>query len=567
MKRYTFFLSTLLISGVLLNGCAEEFLETSPVVQKTDQNYYTTPEEAQEALVGCYDGLQNLSGDLIFLAPEIASDDCSGSEGSGDADNYNQLNTLTDMTVQYPDFFNDGWASYYKLLNRVNTLITKIDQISGWSSGGEKLNILSQARFLRAYAYFDLVRSFGHCPLLTEPSNDIVPCSDYKTVYAQIIEDLKFAAENGAESLYDGHATKYSAAGILARVYLYYTGYYGEDAPGISKQEVITFLEGIKGELVENPYKLWVAAAQQKAFEEEGDFHACYTSPSADYGYAGELNKEVLFSIRYNYSGSYNGSTNDGNLFSLYVSPRGGKGGGSENNTVKELQTKGWAGGWGIACASKELFDSFLEGDMRKQASIIDLKNEVSTAYDISSGEGSSQYTGYSIKKYCTTGDFDESGTYDYSCLINNPNGHINTSQCQDFIVLRYADVLLMLSELKEDVSGMNQVHERATNVANYYTEYSKEKLFEERQWELCFEGIRYWDMLRYDGRQGDFAYAKKCLAGENGDGVYKLVKAGIREDVVVDFNRLSKTKGLFHIPLNQITISGGAITQNEGYK
>ncbi len=567
MKRYIYLVSTLLASGSLLSGCAEEFLETSPVVQKTDKNYYTTPEEAQEALVGCYDGLQNLSLDLIYLAPEIASDDCSGSEGIGDQDNYNQLNNLTDMTVQYPDFFNDGWAAYYKLLNRVNTLISKIDQISGWSSDADKLSILSQARFIRAYAYFDLIRSFGHCPLLTEPSNEITPCSEYKEVYAQIIEDLKFAAENGSEDEYDGHATKYSAAGILARVYLYYTGYYGEDAPGISKSEVIAFLEGVKGELVENPFKLWLAAAQQKAYEESSDFHGCYTSPTKSYGYAGELNKEVLFSIRYNYSGSYTGSSNDGNLFSLYVSLRGGESGGQANNTVKELQVNGWAGGWGIACASKELFDSFLEGDMRKKASIIDLKNEVSSSYDKGSGEGSSQYTGYNIKKYCTTGDFDENGTYNYSCLINNPSGHINLSQCQDFIVLRYADVLLMLSELKEDVEGMNKVHERATGVANYYTAYDKEKLFQERQWELCFEGIRYWDMLRYDGRQGDFAYAKKCLAGPQGNGVYKLINAGVEDDVTVDYNRLSKTKGLFHIPLNQITISGGAITQNEGYK
>lgn len=566
MKRYIFLVSTLL-SGALLTGCAEDFLEVKPVVQKTDQNYYNTPEEAQEALVGCYDGLQGLSGDLIFLAPEIASDDCSGSEGSGDADNYNQINTLTDMSIQYPDFFNEAWSAYYKLLNRCNTLIQKIDQISGWSNEGEKLSILAQARFIRAYAYFDLVRSFGHCPLLVEPSNEIIPCSQYKEIYTQIFEDFKFAAQNGLEGDYDGHATKYSAAGLLARAYLFYTGYYGEEAPNVTKSEVISFLEDVKGELMSNPYKLWPAAAQQKAKKENGDFHECYSSPVSDYGYAGELNKEVLFSIRYTYTGAYGGSENDGNLFSLYVSPRAGKGGGTEGLSDKDLQKNGWASGWGIACASKEIFDSFEAGDMRKEASIIDIKNEISASFDTKTADGSSQYTSYSIKKYCTTGDFDDNGDYNYSCLINNSSGHMNLSQTQDFIVLRYADVLLMLSELKEDVEGMNKVHERATGVANYYTAYDKEKLFQERQWELCFEGIRYWDMLRYDGRQGDFAYAKKCLAGPQGNGVYKLINAGVEDDVTVDYNRLSKTKGLFHIPLNQITISGGAITQNEGYK
>jgi len=572
MKKHTILVGALLAAAAMFPSCGENFLDTAPVTSKTDVSYYTAPAEFTEALIGCYDGLQTLAGNaaMLYLAPEIASDECQGSAGSGDDDQFAELNDFTDLTKIWPNYFDDNWQAAYKVLNRANTILSRIDQVT-WDKESEKASIEAQTKFIRAFVYLNMVRTFGVCPLLTAPSNEIVGNATTDEIYALIFSDLKYASDNGLATAYDGHATKYAAEALLARAYLYYTGYYQKDAPGIIKAEVIAYLEDLKKNggfaLMASPFQLWPSSAQYKATVETGDFHNAYLVAGEEYSYAGELNKEVIFSIRHTYTGSYNGNTNDGNLFSLYVAPRCSKSGGTEGLTLKGMQKNGYASGWGIADVAKEFYDSFESGDKRRESSIIDVKAECGADVDNGCADGTAQYTGYTIKKYCTTGDFyvkdDGKTAYQYSCLIDNANGHMNTSQTQDFVIIRYADVLLMLAELKEDVSYINKVRQRAG--LSDLAAYSKEALFSERAHELCFEGIRYWDMLRYDGKE-NLAYAKKALAG-NSNGEYLVISGGISQSITIDYNRLSTTKGLFPIPLNQIDLSGHVIEQNEGWK
>ena len=126
-------------------------------------------------------------------------------------------------------------------------------------------------------------------------------------------------------------------------------------------------------------------------------------------------------------------------------------------------------------------------------------------------------------------------------------------SQYQDYIVVRYADVLLMLSELTEDAQYMNQVRKRAglSDVA-----YSKETIIEERHREFMGEGIRYWDLLR----QG-VDYAAEKIAGE-----WTVKSGGVDEVVTIDAANITSKKGLCPIPENQIIASGGVYEQNPGW-
>jgi hypothetical protein len=175
-------------------------------------------------------------GGLSFpVASEVMSDDCFG--GTGAADGYNFAAVDEFDISRSPvdiDLYNNNWIAYYKALYRCNVFLTKMDQID-WEDDDVLRNTYeSETRFIRAYLYFEMVRLWGNIPLLTEPSADIIPQANPDDVYAVIANDLAFAAENLPSVSYipnnpdSGRVTKWAAKSLLARVYMYYTGYYGK---------------------------------------------------------------------------------------------------------------------------------------------------------------------------------------------------------------------------------------------------------------------------------------------------------------------------------------------------
>lgn len=548
------------MAAVVLGGCAEDFLNTEPLTKKTDVSYYTTPAEAQEALTGCYDGLQLMSANCmgLYLAPEMSSDECLGGSGTNDGSGYPDLNQFNDNWSYNQNLFEPDWKNTYKALNRINTLICKIDQIQGWSSDADKNSILSEARFLRAFCYFYLVRIFGTCPLLDKPTSETVPNATYQDIYALIFSDLKYAAENGSDDASAdnyGHANKWAAKALLGRAYLYYSGYYGEEPTGCSKADATAAIDDVvvSGKYaLQNPFVLWPGASQYKNGKDNADWTLAYDASSAS-AYAGEANPDFIFAIRHSYLGNYNGNT-DGPNWIDDISIR------NLDKASKANKTYGYQKGWGICTVSKYFFNSFAANDMRKESSIIDCATELGDNIANSTvGSDVQEYTGYHIKKYLVVAD--KSDPSAYAVVSANPDCDFQIGNSQDYVQIRYADVLLMQSELHENTDGMNQVHENATGVANFYGSYDKAKLFQERAWELCFEGVRYWDMLRYDGLKGNFAYAASCFKSED---VYN----GAAVPATVNYNtaNLIKHKGLFPIPTNQIALSNGAVSQNDGW-
>lgn len=550
----------LAVAAVSGTGCAEDFLGTSPLTQKTDVSYYTTPDEAQEALTGCYDGLQLMSANCmgLFLAPEMSSDECLGGSGTNDGSGYPDLNQFNDNWSYNQNLFENDWKYTYKALNRINTLISKIDQISGWASDADKTTVLSEARFLRAFCYFYLVRIFGTCPLLDQPTSEIVGNASYQDIYALVFDDLKYAAENGsddASSARYGHANKWAAKALLARAYLYYSGYYGEEPAGCSKQDAKTAVDDVVNSgkySLQNPYTLWPGASQYKNSKESSDWKLAYDASSA-YAYAGETNPDFIFAIRHSHLGNYNGNTESCNWIDD-ISIR------NLDKANKANKTYGYQKGWGICTVSKYFVESFKDGDTRKDAYIIDCKAELGDDITNSTvGSDVQEYTGYHIKKYLVLSDITDPTAY--AVVAANPDCDFQIGNAQDYVQIRFADVLLMQSELNETTDGMNKVHENATGVANFYSSYSKDNVFQERAWELCFEGIRYWDMLRYDGLKGNFAYAVSQFKSEE---VYN--GATVKSTVQYQTSNLVKHKGLFPIPTNQITLANGAVSQNDGW-
>ena len=536
------FYKIIIVATIMLNAysCSQDFLDTKPITQKTDLSYYTTPAEAEEALTGCYDGLQNNYSDVYSMpvSAVVLSDLCFGGTGATDADDFKMLDEY-DMNVapSYMNIYNNSWINSYKTIFRCNMLISRLDQVDWGNNPQLSKDIEAEARFIRAYTYFDMVRMFERIPLLSKPSTDNIPQSDPDSTYALIAEDLLFAANNMSATPYNqiastdyGHATKWAAEGLLARVFLFYTGYYGKDdlLGMITKADALSYVEDIIANsghgLIDNFYDLWPAAAQYQAVENGKAID--------DNTYAGETNKEVVFSIKYTYTGS------DGNKWIIMNGMR-----------LTTWAERGYDTGWGANTVSPEFYNSFDPNDDRKAASIIAIEEEGIEFSPVQAKE----YTGYYNKKYtplCTA-----DGT---SLAVSLGAASNMTGQNQDFFAIRYADVLLMAAELGSNnaLSYVNQVRERA-HVAPV-SSVNKDVIFNERKFELAFEGLRYWDLLRYDHTLA-YAAEKVSFTGTvlNGD---------VETEKVVKGDKLIETRGLYQIPYTQITLSDGVLKQNPGW-
>ncbi|MBS5980129.1 MAG: RagB/SusD family nutrient uptake outer membrane protein, partial [Dysgonomonas mossii] len=338
MNKFKHILVAVAVSMGLFS-CSDSYLDTESKTNLTDGSFYKTVADMEMALIGCYDGYQRTTSDggvAHYVTSELLSDNCFGGTGNTDGRAYQALDRF-DIAQSPSDnnIFNQTWISYYAGIFRCNRLLTKMEA-SDWSDQAATVNrIAGEARFIRALLYFDLVRLFERVPLLTAPTTDNVPQADPTDTYKLIVEDLKFAAANIPADAYpkakasenDGRVTSFAAKALLARVYLFYTGYYAKDDLGVTKAEVLAGLEDIvdSGEfdLLPTYKEMWPAAS----YIPNADDNKLDKS-----GYAGAGNVEVIFAEKFNNTSDYNGMV-DGNRWLVMLGMR---------NTNWSPYGKGW---------------------------------------------------------------------------------------------------------------------------------------------------------------------------------------------------------------------------------
>jgi hypothetical protein len=549
--------AALLCAGLGATSCSDSFLDVTSKTESTTGTFYKTESDAYRALVGCYDGWRQTSSAMgvgFYLGSETMSYECFGGTGNGDGrgyqviDRFDQSQSPSDLNLYETD-----WTNYYAAVYRCNELLDHDEQIAWDETSGLRNLYLGECRAIRALLYFDMVRLWGNIPLFLEAVNENRPQVDPSEVYAAIIDDLKFAVENIPANAYpkadyknnDGHITKYAAEAFLARVYLFYTGYYGKEPAGLTQSEALAYVEDViaSGEFSLVPvYKnLWPAASAGIA--EIGDSETLYGT------YAGDGNSETVLAMKFTSSQDYNGN-NDGNRWQVMVG-------------MRSLNHAPYGKGWGGLTVNPAFVDEFPSGDQRRSASIIDLATEGVTGEDAfaSSYADQREYTGYAVKKYSPLCFAD--GT---SASKIDGSGDFQISNHQDYVLMRYADVLLMAAELGSPSaqSYFDQVHKRAYTLAdgslssNYSAiTVSQSAIQNERKLEFAFESINYWDLLR----QGvSTAAAKLAIAGTN------VYSGGSADVVSVEASRITATQGLSQIPNNQITLSNGTLKQNAGW-
>lgn len=554
MKTKHIIISALALSALTLTSC-DDFLDTS---SKTDLNSETVTgslDAVEMSLVGCYDGWQattSSAGVGMYLVAEFASEQAFAGLGVSDAKNNNVIDQFDNsIAASYNNIFNTDWINYYAAIFRCNELIANDATINWEGNETARARILGEARALRAILYFDLTRMFGDVPLVTEPTEENIPRAAASEVYQLIFDDLKFAAENIPANAYplenrnsnDGRITKYAAEALLARAYLYYTGYYGAEHSACTKAEATAAIDDVVAnggyELEENYADLFMPACTTDA--STGDTYAWNTTYKGKYynnGWMGDISKEVVLNLKFNSTSDYNGNA-DGNTFSVYLGPR-------QYNATSVCISAGWG-----ACSVTPYFVSQYQSDPRFSTCCWSCDEAGFKAYV----EDTYEYTGYYTRKYAPM-CFADGTRQEVGFQLGVQ--HKNLTYYQDWTVMRYADVLLMHSELHENADGLNQVRAR---VGLSPVNYSVENLRKERAIEFAFEGVHFWDIMRYEK---DGAYAAKVIAeAQNGTAVQN---GGVDATTSFTESNFTAKKGLMQIPNTQITLSGNVLTQNAGW-
>ncbi len=211
---------------VVIASCSKDFLEKKPLGQLTSDNFFLDESHALSAINASYETLRNFRVHVFsYIAlTDIISDDAD--KGSTPSDGA-PIRPADELTLDPGSLIiDDTWQGYYRGIKRANWVIAKVPDID--MDVDLRARIVAEAKFLRAYFYFKMVRWWGELPLVTSPleREDIsIARSSVDEVYRIIEQDLKDAAGVlPTKSAYPtselGRATKGAAEGMLAKVYL-----------------------------------------------------------------------------------------------------------------------------------------------------------------------------------------------------------------------------------------------------------------------------------------------------------------------------------------------------------
>ena len=542
---------------VLLSGC-ESFLDTTSYDKKNTGNFPMNVADAEQMITGIYSTMSRAISDAAhthFYAAELASDDRFGGGGENDRD----MHGLDHLMNTQPNRFLPFWRARYQGIFRANTAIATMDNVTGWENDSQRSQLLGEAHFLRALFYFELSQLFGEVPLVIVPEAGNLPKAPAAETYAQIAYDLQQAIALlpvvPYTSVASGHATKWAAQALAARVFLFYTGYYEQAALPVAgggeltKAQVIGLLEECISssghDLVSDFRNLWPYTNEHTA--EDYDY-----VKDNGLSWEGDGNKETVFAVKFGTLVDWGDSYTLGysNQYVLHFGMRSNNG---------QAGTFPFGQGWGAGPVNTDLWSQWRQAeptDIRRTGSIIDVANDLENY--IYGADAMMEETGFWQKKYIPITAYRD-GTLlpSYAVLSDGAPTDMQLAHTQDLVLIRFADVLLMHSELAEDAAGLNRVRARAKlgNVA-----YSLEALKRERRWELAFEGLRYFDLMRWHDA-ADALATQEGVAIKN-KGIDTQMK-GFGGGYSARFNA---TGGFWPIPQNEIALSDGVLIQNAGW-
>lgn len=454
MKRYIIAVGLLTF---ISTGCQENFLSVVPETQLSSATFFKTESDFRQAVNAAYAPLRGIYNDRTWKLAEMHSDNTHYAR--------NRLFGAVDNTQNLADFAipvsnglttNDNVLQQYRqdylIIARTNEVLSRIDNVD--FDANAKANIKGQALFLRAFAYFELVRYFGKAPIHLEPvadrANASKPLSNAADLFAQIEKDLKAAIPllPLKSQQQAGRVTSGAANMLLADAYIFQKKW-GDAEPLL--RAIVT-----SGE-----YALM------------DDYDDAFSETASN-----KNNKESLFEVQY-----MEGSAGlNGNLIYQFIpAPITAE----ELAPITGTNNPQSISGENNNIPTPDIIEAYEEDDLRK---------DISIGYvTLSQSLRANKVYPY-IKKFA-----------------RKHAVHGNTGQ--NFPVYRYSETLLLLAEVlneqgrgNEALPFLNQVRKRAglADINETATAPLREIIFKERRVELAFENKRWFDLVR-TGRVREF--------------------------------------------------------------
>jgi len=441
----------LVIVLLLVFSCSDDFVDVASEDENSEE-FFNSEDDYQRALTAAYDGLQSTYVNVML--GEIASDNTlSGGESATDVIGFQEIDDM----IHTPNNANlrDIWNWMFGAVNRANFILEFQDK----TDFTNKNNVIGQARFLRAYYNFELVKWFGDIPLAVDKriqfgdqfSIDRTPKSE---VYALIEQDLIFAADNLPYVQPEtGRVTKGAAQALLGKAYLF--------------QDKFDEAANVFQDLINNgPHDLL------------SDYTTMFENDN-------ENNIESVFEVQY--------TDKEGAGFGCLQCSEGNVAVGF--NGIRNYSGPVFESGFSFNVPTQEVVDAFEDGDVRKDVAILDI-DTWATANNASFSIGF-EHTGYYNRKYISRkGDLNTG-----DANLTNPN---------NYRAIRFADVLLMAAEAlnrkssPDDIAAqtyLNRVRRRAFGDMLHDISTTGSNLtndiYKERRVELVGEGHRFFDLVR----------------------------------------------------------------------
>lgn len=490
MKRYIKYVLALSVALPVLNSC-KKFVEVNPRGEFIESGYYRNEAEAFTGLVAAYDILGYQSNGFVTKVDvsDAASDDnVAGGGGPNDVTALQVMNNYTVNPAVGPQ--DDLWSSGFQGIYRTNILLSKLPGVT--MSDAVRGRFTAEAKVLRAYYYFDLVRFFKNIPLILTPvaidqAYDI-PQVAPTAIYAQIEKDLKEAiAETNLPNTVPvateaGRITKGIAHALLGKVYLFEKKY--TEAAAELKE-----VNGATPGQANTTYGYNLVADYASLWKNDNKFNS-------------EAILEITHTSKSNTTWSCL-SCGEGNILNIMTGPR-------DYNILPGKTAPDYSSGYSFLPVTQNFVD-LAHHDPRFRASVANLDSLEKNAI-VTYGKGY-QNTGFFIEKFAGRVSDETKGGGDKP--LNYP---------QDMYEIRLADTYLMEAEaiivgggdisratalitaVRNRAFADGQQHPVAPTLANIITE---------RRLELSFEGQRWFDLIRW-GIAGQVLSSKGFVTGKN---------------------------------------------------
>jgi hypothetical protein len=495
----------LFICGLIVFCSCEKELDQQPISAATTETFFAIPNDFIQATNTVYNSLRNFPDRILNLS-ETRSDNLYAVSDGGVRD-WEGINGFS-KTLSGNPYISEAWQTNFNGIFRANIVLDQLVKKGDIITDAVlRKRLEAEARFLRAFFYFDLVRIFGEVPVI----DHLVSATDalkiarmpVTEVYKLIIDDLKFAGDNLPETYVaadKGRATKYAAKGILALVYMTRSGVtYGVKGPGLGLNEWASALSLLNEIIASNKYSFLTGASAY----------------SNIFSYTNENNPEVIFDVQF-----VNG-----------LSPVGAGGSGYPGLLVPDnyMNSKvGLAGGLTIRPVSNDFLSSYEAADLRKAFTFV---------------------SGYTVGAVVETRSFYKK----YLDIAKPPTNRLDWPI--NFIVMRYTDVLMLKAEcILRGASGtqgevdaiVTQVRARAG--LGPKTNVSIADLMEERKKEFAGEGLRWHDLVRSG------LVDTRIPAWDAVEDVLNAMSPFVKEFIV------------YPIPQSELDAAPGLYTQTAGY-